>query len=166
MPPVEIVCELWWHADHLIFGHATPLPWRKTYVFGARLPAPTALCEDEAQVRRALVHEFSHCLHMTGVVAAALSQGSKGLSDDFNAFDGAEDDARHVDPHLWFGMRDANEFQRHNDGEILVAVEPVFRSLEGIVPAGRPICEYHVTRLGIPDDFERRLSAIKNNGLS
>src|SRR5882724_2655947 len=79
MPPVEIVPYIWTRERVLICGRVTALRRGDGAYFGVQIPAPTALCTDDAAVRALLVHEFAHWFYIaTRVVNGAESAEQEG----------------------------------------------------------------------------------------
>jgi hypothetical protein len=113
MPPVEIVAQVWLHGETATAGTCTLLKIRHGTQYGARLPAPTAVCEDEPVVRSILVHEFAHAFGR--LIWLWETPSESPLLDDHDVFDAAQDDAHLVNPFDWFSDDDAQLMSHHND---------------------------------------------------
>jgi hypothetical protein len=167
MPPVEIVAELWrTNDDRFIFGRATALERGKEWEFGVQLPASTAVHCNPMQIRRVLVHEFSHCFFML----AECIQKRNDLSIDptldpviknnFDIHDDSADRARLTNPKDWFGADDVDGFVYHDDPATDEIQYDVF-ALAGILPLVLPNPTYSVNgTIRYPPDIGNRISEL------
>ena len=115
MPPVEIVPYIWTRERVLICGRVTALRQSDGAFFGVQIPAPTALCTDDAAVRALLVHEFAHWFYIaTRVVnGSETSAGGSGTLDLRN--EGLAESDTQINAEDWFGEEDARLFIQHGD---------------------------------------------------
>jgi hypothetical protein len=115
MPPVEVVPYIWTRERVLICGRVTALRPGDGGYFGVQIPAPTALCSDDAAVRALLVHEFAHWFYIaTRVVNGAESGAKEGGTLDLRQEGLAESDTQ-INAYDWFGEEDARRFIQHGD---------------------------------------------------
>lgn len=115
MPPVEVVPYIWTRERVLICGRVTALRPGDGAYFGVQIPAPTALCSDDAAVRAILVHEFAHWFYIaTRVVNGAESGAQEGSTLDLR-HEGLADSDTQINAHDWFGEDDARQFIQHGD---------------------------------------------------
>jgi hypothetical protein len=115
MPPVEVVPYIWTRERVLICGRVTALRQGDGAFFGVQIPAPTALCTDEAAVRALLVHEFAHWFYIaTRVMNGCESNDSEGGALDLRNEGLAEPDTQ-IHAQDWFGEEDARRFIQHGD---------------------------------------------------
>jgi hypothetical protein len=115
MPPVEVVPYIWTRERVLICGRVTALRQGDGAFFGVQIPAPTALCTDEAAVRALLVHEFAHWFYIaTRVMNGSESNDSDGGTLDLRNEGLAESDTQ-IHAQDWFGEEDARRFIQHGD---------------------------------------------------
>lgn len=115
MPAVEIVPYIWTRERALICGRVTALRRSDGAYFGVQIPAPTALCTDDAAVRAVLVHEFAHWFY----IATRVVHGSDGEADGSGILDlrneGLSESEMQINAHDWFGEEDARQFIQHGD---------------------------------------------------
>ena len=111
MPAVEIVPYIWTRERALICGRVTALRRPDGAFFGVQIPAPTALCTDEAAVRAVLVHEFAHWFY----IATRVVNGSEGEKILDLRNEGLSESDTQIDVHNWFGEDDARQFIQHGD---------------------------------------------------
>jgi hypothetical protein len=115
MPPIEIVPYIWTRERALICGRVTALRPGDGAYFGVQIPAPTALCSDDAAVRALLVHEFAHWFYIaTRVVNGSESDEKEGGTLDLRNEGLAESDTQ-INAEDWFGEEDARRFIQHGD---------------------------------------------------
>ena len=115
MPPIEVVPYIWTHERVLICGRVTVLRPGEGAYFGVQIPAPTALCNDDAAVRALLVHEFAHWFYIaTRVVNGAESGEKEGGTLDLRNEGLTESDTQ-INAQDWFGEEDARLFIQHGD---------------------------------------------------
>jgi hypothetical protein len=115
MPAVEIVPYIWTRERTLICGRVTALRRGDGAYFGVQIPAPTALCTDDAAVRAVLVHEFAHWFY----IATRVVHGSDGEENGSGILDlrneGLSESETQINAHDWFGEEDARLFIQHGD---------------------------------------------------
>jgi hypothetical protein len=116
MPPVEVVPYIWTRGRVLICGRVTALRRGDAAYFGVQIPAPTALCTDDAAVRALLVHEFAHWFYIATRVVNGSESGGKedGGTLDLRKEGLAEADTQ-ISAEDWFGEEDARRFIQHGD---------------------------------------------------
>ena len=115
MPAVEVVPYIWIQDRVLICGRVTALRQGAGAYFGVQLPAPTALCTDQAAVRALLVHEFAHWFYLAtralnGSESGERPNGTLDLRDE-----GLSEAETQIDAGDWFGEEDARRFIQHGD---------------------------------------------------
>lgn len=142
MSPVEIVPEMWRWKDGSLDGMSVMLHIPGGgFRPGARIPAQVALCEDDAIVRRLLVHEFLHCFHSVATILAAIEKnpGERiSIGERFDPLNPAEHDARLADPFDWFGERDAELLPRDQDRDSAV-FNPITKTMARYMAHFRPV---------------------------
>jgi hypothetical protein len=109
------------------------------------------------------VHEYSHCLFTIQDALERVSRGEGHIDDTFDPADQDADDARMVDPQLWFGEEDCKAFIHHNHD--LRALEGVFLALTDTIPVLKPVLGYRIGRIAFPEELKTRLEELRGSTL-
>jgi hypothetical protein len=134
-----------------IDGRSSPLRLHGEVVFGAQLPALTAMCQDASVLRHILIHEFSHCFFEIVRAIESMSRGETRLEDRFNVFDSSADDSRMEDPKDWFGGDDANLLAHHND-PVFEPIQWRLDELQTFLPVLVPETRFEIRKLDVAVD--------------
>jgi hypothetical protein len=83
LPPVEVRDVIWTDPDvtGIISARAGPISVGSTTRFGVHVAVHVALSDDEAAIRRVLVHEFGHCFFYDALATDAVDAGLTELND-------------------------------------------------------------------------------------
>jgi hypothetical protein len=117
---------------------------------GVRLPASTALIDNEVLLEATVAHEFLHCFYTLREVIAGLQRGVHELNDSFDYYSREEDDQRLAPVADWFHTE--IDIPHHDDLRLL-RTEEYFLELSKELPARPTPFSYHIHRIDIPDDI-------------
>jgi hypothetical protein len=162
MPPVEIHCEIWLtENDGFCQGMMSPLTHEGHVLFGVKMPAPTAVIEDEGLLEAIMAHEFLHCFYKLQAVIAAIRRGVHEDTDLFDHYSREEDDKRLAPVTDWF--HEEIDIIHHDDprGE---EAEKYVVELAGDLPIkGWPGGGYNLNSIGIPTDIRKHAELLLGN---
>jgi hypothetical protein len=157
MPPIEIVAELWIDQDRYMSGCMHALTYKGHPQMGVKLPAPTALVENETLLEGIVAHEFLHCFHLLRKVIAVNKRGGHVREDFFDRHSREEDDKRLAPIADWF--HEEIDIPQHNDprgGE----VKKYIRELSEELPIRTMPGRYEIHSIGIPTDIREHVELL------
>lgn len=165
MPSVVAEPVIWLWNGHPVYAAATVLAPAFGNQIGVTLSLPPVLCEDLRQVRRLLVHEFSHCFMMA---TRAIDQidAATGRSVDLttgNPLDAKRELELLADPANWFGDADF-DIPNWDDEALNTAMMATLERLVDVVPATTPPQRVNAKGVIVPPEWGnhvRRLRAAR-----
>jgi hypothetical protein len=162
MPPIEIACELWitknWEGASVIDASAGLLSYQGHSLMGVRLPASTALIENQALLEAVLAHEFLHCFHILRKIITAHKHGVHQIDDlEHDPHSREQDDKRLASVRDWFH---AEIDILHHDDPRLREVKKYVLTLAKELPVRTPRALYSLSSIDIPDDVTEHVARL------
>jgi hypothetical protein len=159
MPPVEIACEVWLtEIGGFCHGMMSPLTHKGYALLGVKLPAPTAVIEDESLLEAIVAHEFLHCFHKLQQVIAAIRRGLHEIPDSFDSYSREEDDKRLAPVTDWF--HEGIDIIHHDDPRGQKAEDYVVELGKELPIKSWPRDSYTLNSVGIPTDIRKHVELL------
>jgi len=165
MPPIQVIPELWYDHERCFDACAGPLVVDGTTMFGCIFPAQTATLEDEAVLRRVMVHEFCHCFWWLTDEVNALDSG--GTTIDTSGLDQRSDsDDRYqmVDPKDWFGVEDARRMIYSGSPETRQIQDNLMGLIGRLPERHSPPRRFRLKNVTLPDDIKTHVRNLRMTG--
>lgn len=170
MPLIRVYDEIWADLEKASWAHgrATLLPVGDLSWAGVEIPAPTAVCGDEAAIRAVLVHEFAHCFHFQRLIVDGIDAGRHSIdvrspTGDVLADGVDHDDSMLENPEDWFGEDDARLFLRWEDSRLEI-IEKRGLELELIkhLPIESPHQAFRADHHAVPRDIWEHVRRLRS----